>query len=84
MKERIIISETTGQRFKAVPNVLQILENKNSCLGCSFNPTNGRIAPECTSLMRKHKFEQQGQNTGCHDRYAIPELQIIWVEMTDD
>lgn len=84
MKDRMIISETTGQRFKAVPNIQQILENRNSCLGCAFNPTNERSAPECTSLMRKHKFEREGQNTACYDYNAIPELQIIWVEVTDD
>ena len=86
MREVIIASPVTGQRFKAVPNIKQILEAKNSCLGCAFiGAAIKNTSTTCSDIKDKLRLKEDPNFIGCGDRDARPmERQIIWVEVDEN
>ena len=80
MEERIVVSEITGRRFKAVPNATQVLLRGNSCDGCAF--FKGRKA-NCvpSNVEREYGDESALRCGGCKEPV---DQQIIWMDIDEN
>ena len=86
MEEIVITSPVTGQRFKAVSNIKQILEGKNSCLGCVFIGSDKRsVSITCSDVRNSLRIKEDPNFVGCGDIDTRPvSRQIIWVEADEN
>lgn len=81
MEERIAVSKITGRRFKAVPNVKQILERRMSCDGCAF--FNDYKKTNCNPRDVEHDYGDEGA-LSCGDWRKPLDQQIIWMEIDEN
>ena len=79
MEELIITSQTTGKKYRAIPNIEQILSGKNSCLGCAFNTDSTRVSTTCLQVTRAMGVPDRHMRD-CYGAEMDPSKQIIWVE----
>ena len=83
MEERVVTSQTTGKKYRAIPNMEQVLSGRNSCFGCVFNRTGTRLSSECTEYLTSLGIPPSSA-TQCGYVGLSAEDQIIWVEVEDE